>query len=181
MASAVLMLATFLVPTSAAAAGGLTGSKPAATQTTGTVTGTVTVTGAPSDFSPALLAVAACRNGSGTTCSSPQLAEASGGLYSLILRAGTWHLQGFYVLEPYGGALLGSSTTVTVTSGGTIDVDLSLAYEVPGAVKGTVSVTKIPSGVAVTGKVAIVCPSSSPNPNGAIAEYVCATATYMAP
>ena len=166
------MLATFLVPTAPASGMALAG--PAATPSTGTVTGTLTVTGAPKGFSPALTAIGACKNGSFATCTSPQLSQASGATYTFTLPAGTWHLQGFYVLVPFGGAFLGTSATVTVLTDKTKTVNLTVAYKKPGSVKGTVSVTKIPSGVTVSQKVAVACPSDAPNPNAVAAGLVCA-------
>ena len=170
----VITLATFLVPTSPAVASGLARTSRAATPSTGTVTGTVTITGAPKGFAPALGAVGGCKTGSFATCSSPQLSLANGASYTLTVPDGTWHLQGFYILDIFGGAFLGSAATVTVQSDKTTTVNFTVVYKKPGSVKGTVSVTKIPSGVAVSDKEAIACPSSAPNPNAAVAGLVCA-------
>lgn len=172
--SAVIMLATFLVPASAAVASqrGLTNH--AVTPPSGSVSGMVTVTGAPKSFSPALLAVGGCTSGSFASCASPQLSEVSGTTYTFALPEGTWHLQAFYVLVPYGGAFIGSAKTVSVKADKTTEANLTLAYKKPGSVKGTVSVTKVPSGVSVSDKVAVACPSSAPSPNAAAADLVCA-------
>jgi hypothetical protein len=171
--SAVIMLATFLVPMNAAVASPRGQTIRAATSPTGTVSGTVTITGAPKNFSPALVAVGGCTSGSFAACSSPQFAEASTS-YTITLPEGTWHLQAFYVLVPYGGAFIGSTSTVTVKANETTEANLTVAYKKPGSVKGTVTVTKIPSGVSVSQKVAVACPSDAPNPNAAAADLVCA-------
>jgi hypothetical protein len=140
----------------------------------GTVTGTVNVTGAPSTFSPFLTAVGGCKSGAFATCSAPQLSVANGTSYTLTLPDGTWHLQGFYVLDLFGGAFLGSAATVTVRTDATTTVNFTVAYKKPGSVKGTVSVTKVPSGITVSAKEAVACPSYAPNPNAVLAELVCA-------
>lgn len=172
--AAVLVLATFLVPTAASASGLAPTSRAAATASTGTVTGTVTVTGAPKGFQPLLTAVGGCRSGSFALCATPQLALASGGPYSLTLTAGNWNLQGFYLVGLAGGTFLGASKTVTVQAGKAETVDFTVAYQKPGSVKGSVSVTKVPLGTGISGKTAEACPSYAPNPNEVTAELVCA-------
>jgi hypothetical protein len=168
------MLAAFLVPASAASAGGLAPTfRAAATASTGTVTGTVTVTGAPKGFQPLLTAVGGCRSGSFALCATPQLGLASGGPYTLTLKTGNWNLQGFYLLG-LGGIILGAPTTVTVQAGETETVDFTVAYQKTGSVKGSVSVTKVPTGTGISGKTAEACPSYAPNPNEVSAELVCA-------
>ena len=114
LAATVIMLATFLVPTSTAAASGREPTNQRTAPLSGTVTGTVSVTGAPKGFAPALTAVGACKSGAFATCSSPQFSLADGAPYTFTLPDGTWHIQGFYVLAPFGGAFLGTPATVTV-------------------------------------------------------------------
>ena len=172
--STLIMLATFLAPTTTAGAGGLASTGSAATPLTGTVSGTLTVTGAPKGFAPALTAVGACKTGAFATCTTPQLSQASGNTYTFTLPVGTWHLQGFYVLVPYGGAFLGTPATVTVQTDKNTTVNLTVAYKKPGSVEGTLSVTKIPSGVTVSEKAVVACPSDAPNPNAVAAGLVCA-------
>jgi hypothetical protein len=172
---AVVMLATFLVPASAASASGLAPTfRAAATASTGTVTGTVTVTGAPKGFQSLLTAVGGCRSGSFALCATPQLGLASGGPYTLTLTAGNWNLQGFYLLGLGGGSMLGAPKTVTVEAGETETVDFTVAYQKTGSVKGTVSVTKVPTGTGIWGKTAEACPSYAPNPDEVSADLVCA-------
>ncbi len=171
---AVIVLATCLLPASAALASGRVPTDRAAAATTGTVSGTVTVTGAPKGFTPALSGVGGCKSGAFATCSSPKFAVASGAPYTFTLPGGTWHLQGFYVLTPFGGGFLGSSATVTVQTGKTDTVNFTVAYKKPGSVNGTVSVTKVPSGITVSQKTAEACPSYAPNPKEATAELICA-------
>lgn len=173
--AAVLVLATFLVPTSAASASGLAPTfRAAATASTGTVTGTVTVTGAPKGFQPLLTAVGGCRSGSFALCATPQIGLASGGPYTLTLTAGNWNLQGFYLLGLGGGSFLGAPRTVTVQAGEAETVDFTVAYQKAGSVKGSVSVTKVPLGTGISGKTAEACPSYAPNPNEVSADLVCA-------
>jgi hypothetical protein len=173
--SAVLVLATFLVPTGAASANGLAPTfRAAATASTGTVTGTVTVTGAPKGYQPLLTAVGGCRSGSFALCATPQLGLASGGPYTLTLTAGNWNLQGFYLLGLGVGSFLGAPKTVTVLAGKTQTVDFTVAYQKPGSVKGSVSVTKVPKGTGIWGKTAEACPSYAPNPNEVSADLICA-------
>jgi hypothetical protein len=171
-----MVLATFLVPTSTASASGLapTYRATAAAVSSGTVTGTVTVTGAPTGFQPLLTAVGGCRSGSFALCGTPQLGLASGGPYTLTLAAGNWNLQGFYLLGLGGGSIFGAPTTVTVQAGETETVDFTVAYQKTGSVKGSVSVTKVPAGTGIWSKTAEACPWYAPNPNEVSADIVCA-------
>lgn len=140
----------------------------------GTLTGAVTVTGAPKGFVPPFMGIGACKTGGFATCAHPQVSFASGGTFTLTLPDGTWHVQGFYALAPFGGAFLGLSTTVTIGTGKIVTADLSVPFKKPGAIKGTVSVTHIPSGITVTSKAAVVCPSTAPNPTSGATEITCA-------
>jgi hypothetical protein len=142
---------------------------------TGTVTGTVTVTGAPKRFSPAYLGAGACPVSSppGQVCSDPQYALASSdGVYTLSLAVGTWRMSGFYENNAYGGAFLGPAQTVTVTAGGTIQADLSVPYEKPASLSGTITVRNVPSFDPIEQLSVLLCPSYAPY-NGVSQSIAC--------
>jgi hypothetical protein len=168
------LLATLagLLSTSSSAAGGAV--PPAHASSDGTVSGTVTITGAPKGFVPAYLGVGACAGGAFVTCRSPQYAVSGNATFSFKLKAGTWDFQSFYALSPDGGAFLGGTASVEVTADSTTTKDFTVPYKTPGSVKGTVSVTGVPSGVTVEDKSVIACPSYAPNPNAAGAILLCA-------
>jgi hypothetical protein len=151
-------------------AGGLAGEAGAA-PTTGTLSGTVTVTGAPAHFS-ALLGVGGCPASTPphTICPNPQytLAGGSGGAYRLTLPAGKWGAAGFYELAGFGGQFIGAYSTVTVTGGKVTHQNFTVAYKAPGTVKGTVTITGVPKGVALETRTMIACPASDPYTGGAV-------------
>ena len=135
---------------------------------TGTVTGTVTVTGAPKGFTPPFLGAGACPTSTppGQICSSPQFALANGTKYTLVLTSGSWRLEGFYELGPYGGAFLGSAKTVQVVAGKTVTLNLAIPYKAPGTVKGSITVTGVPSGITIEQYFAVLCPAYAPFTGG---------------
>ncbi len=141
---------------------------------TGTVTGTVTVTGAPKKFSAAYLGAGACPASSppNQTCSDPQYALASDGVYTLSLSVGTWRISGFYENSAYGGAFIGPAQTVTVTPGGTVHVDFSVPYEKPASLNGTITVKDVPPFDAVEQLSVLLCPSYAPY-NGVSPSIAC--------
>jgi hypothetical protein len=130
----------------------------------GTVTGTVTITGAPAGFSPAFSGAGACPTSTpaGQVCPNPVYALANGGTYSLSLPAGKWHVTGFYENNAYGGAFLGDTKTVVVPAGGTVTRNLAVPYQVPAAIRGTVRVTHVPSGIQIQSISVLLCPSYAP-------------------
>ncbi len=140
----------------------------------GTVTGTVTVTGAPKKFTPAYLGAGACPASSppNEVCSDPVYALASDGVYTLSLSAGTWRMSGFYENSGFGGAFLGPAQTVTVTAGGTVHVDLSVPYEKPASLSGTITVKNVPPFDPVEQLSVLLCPSFAPY-NGVSPSIAC--------
>ena len=134
----------------------------------GTLTGTVTVTGAPSGFSPAYLGAGACpaSTSPGLACTSPQYTLALGGTYSLSLGPGKWDVAGFYENSGSGGVFLGTPQVLTIPSGGTVTRNFAVPYQSPATVKGTVSVTGVPIGVTVYQLSVLLCPSYAPYTGG---------------
>jgi hypothetical protein len=148
----------------------------------GTVTGTVTVTGAPSGFSPAYLGAGACpaSTPTGLACANPQYALEFAGTYSLSLAAGTWEVAGFYENGGLGGVFLSASQFVTVPSGGTVTENFTVPYQVPATLKGTVQVTGVPNGVTVDSLSVLLCPSFAPY-TGGFPSIACVTGYGQAP
>jgi hypothetical protein len=134
----------------------------------GTVTGAVTVTGGPKTFSPAYAGAGACldEGNPDVPCADPVYSLAADGSYSLSLDPGTWVVDGFYEDNASGGAFLGTPTIVTVTSGGTLVVNATVPYSRPAKLKSTVTVTGLPSGVAVQDATVLLCPAGSPYSGG---------------
>jgi hypothetical protein len=142
----------------------------------GTVTGTVTVTGAPKKFTPAFIGAGACPTSSppGQFCADPQYELASNGVYTLNLAPGTWRIDGFYENNAYGGAFLGTAQTVTVTSGGTVDLNLTVPYEKAASLHGTITVKNVPPFVPLYAVQVLLCPSFAPY-NGVAPSIACVT------
>jgi hypothetical protein len=123
------------------------------------VSGTVSVTGAPAGFS-APLGVSACPQSGTLPCQV--IYYVSGGLYGLILSAGTWTVKGFYLAAPYDNAIDGPAVTVTVGSGHYATRDLAVPYQVLGTATGSITITGLPAGAHITDYVLLACPSSEP-------------------
>jgi hypothetical protein len=142
----------------------------------GTVTGTVTVTGAPKKFTPAYLGAGACPTTSppGEACSDPEYALSTNGVYTLSLSPGTWRVSGFYENGPYGGAFLGAAQTVTVTGGETVQQNLTVPYEKPASLHGTITITNVPVFDPVEQAEVLLCPSFAPY-NGVTPSIACVT------
>jgi hypothetical protein len=134
----------------------------------GTVTGKVRVTGAPKGFVATFSGAGACPD-TGTVdmlCANPIYALADGGSYSLSLASGTWVVDGFYEINAFGGAFLGTPTVVTVTPGGSAVRNFAVPYVAPASLSGTVKVTAVPSGTAIDSISALLCPADSPFTGG---------------
>ena len=155
--------------------GGSAGAAP--TPATGTLSGTVTVTGAPAHFS-AIVGVGACPASvpANKICPNPQyiLVGSAGGAYSLTLPAGKWRAAGFYELAGFGGQFIGTSTTVTVPPGKVTRQNFTVPYRAPGSIKGTVKITGVPKGVVLDSTTLFACPASDPYTGGAV-PIVCVT------
>ncbi len=134
----------------------------------GVLTGLSTVSNAPANFS-ADVGVVAC---SSTTtpllrCAHPDSTiSGSGGSYTLDLPAGTWRVTGYYTLSSFGGilggAFFGPSIVIGITSSKTVRYDVSIPYQTPAVVTGTVAVTGAPKGVTVTPEEVFACPAADP-------------------
>jgi len=133
---------------------------------TGTVHGTITVTGAPKGFSPTYVGVGACVAGGPPKqlCAAPQYYL--GSPYTLVLAAGRWRIAGFYELGAFAGPFLGTPRTINVPAGADLRVDVTVPYKAPGTMRGTVKVTGVPKGVTIEGYVALLCPSFAPFKGG---------------
>lgn len=134
----------------------------------GTVTGTVSVTGAPKGKAPTYIGAGACpyvdASSLAALCPNPTyaLALTGNGTYSLSLDPGSWVISGFYEVNPFGGAFLGKPQVVTVPSGGTLALDLSVPYAKPATLHGQVKVTGLPAGVPLQNVQMLLCPAGSP-------------------
>ena len=155
---------------SGGSSGGGSGSSSSSQCPGGSVTGTVTVSGAPAGFSPAYLGAGACpaSTPSGVACADPTYSLAGpDGSYTLSLAAGAWEVSGFYENNAYGGVFLSAPKAVTVPSGGSVTVNFVVPYQGPATVKGMVKVTGVPTGVTIYELSALICPSFAPYTGGA--------------
>jgi hypothetical protein len=157
----------------------------------GVLTGNVTIRNAPAYFAGEV-GVAACPGAStpaATTglCAAPLIAVAeSGASYTLALPAGTWEVYEFYELGFEGGAYIGHAHTVSIVGGGTVRQNISVLYQAPTTLSGTVTVSGVPSGITVEALVVTACPSSQPLVGGIPSEfcdsdYVQGSDTYSLP
>lgn len=144
------------------------GSSSGCSTGSGTVTGKISIMGAPKGFSPPYIGAGACpiTGPTETFCANPTYVLTTNGAYSLSLSAGTWVIAGFYELAPYGGAFIGPSKTVTVSAGGTVTAHLTVPYAAPAELTGTVQVTGVPTGVTIQELEVVLCPSWAPITNG---------------
>ena len=135
----------------------------------GSVTGTVAVTGAPAGFVPVYTGAAACptSNPPGPVCANPVYSLASNGTYTLPLTAGSWNVVGFYEVNGFGGAFLGTSQVVTVPGGGTVTLNLTVPYTPPASLNGTIAVYGAPPGDPIQQFTVLLCPSYAPYTGGA--------------
>ena len=171
VAAAALSAALLLAPSlafspSAGAASNTTVAQTAPTPpATGTVSGAVTVTGAPKTFS-AFIGVAACKGTPGGACPLPQYSLASQSSYTITLTAGSWSLQGFYELGAFSGPFLGKASSITVAPNSSQSIDFTIAFSEPGVVHAVVKVTNIPFGTSLAGIGALACPAYAPYSEG---------------
>jgi len=127
---------------------------------TGTVTGTATITGAPAGFSPAVVGAGVCPepDPGAALCANPQFSLDQNGTYSLSLAPGSYVLWAFYETTYGNGAFLGTQQTVTVESGGTQVLNVTVPYAKPAAVNATLTVTGLPAGVQIQSATVTLCP-----------------------
>jgi hypothetical protein len=140
----------------------------------GTVTGKVTITGAPKGFSPGEIGAGACPDTAKTAmaCAEPVYDLASDGVYSLSLTAGKWLVDGFYETRAFGGVFLGTAVVVTVKADAKSTKNFTVAYQKPAAVHGTLHVTGVPAGSQLYELSVLLCPSFAPY-NGTTASIAC--------
>ena len=161
--SAALVLGPSLaLPSAVGASSARTTTAPAAD---GTVSGTVTVTGAPKNFT-AYVGVAACVGSTPGACPNPQYSLASQSSYSMTLAAGTWSIQGFYELGAFSGPFLGQATTVTVAANSSQTLNFTIAYSQPGVVHAHIGVANVPTGTTLAPIGALACPVYAPYTSG---------------
>jgi hypothetical protein len=126
------------------------------------LTGTISVTGAPTGFADEV-GVTACPVGqqSGPVgCDS--FYGLSGNRYDMVLAAGQWSVKGFYLAAPYDNAVDGPTQIVTLIKKQTTNLFLSVPYQVPGTVAGTITVQGLPAGVKVQAYTVLACPTAEP-------------------
>lgn len=134
----------------------------------GTISGTVTVAGAPVGFTPSFVGAGACPalTPAGVACANPVYSLANNGSYSISLSAGSWEVSGFYENNGFGGVFLSPPQRVTVPGGGTVTANFLVEYQAPATVKGTVKVIDVPAGVAIQQLSVLLCPSFAPYTGG---------------
>jgi hypothetical protein len=126
------------------------------------LTGTVSVTGAPSGFSDEVGVTACPQGGQSGTSFCQTFYGFSGNSYAMVLDAGQWSVKGFYLAEPYDNAVDGPTQLVTLVKKKTTNLYLSVPYQVPGTATGSITVTGIPAGVKVESYTVLACPSTEP-------------------
>jgi len=130
----------------------------------GTVSGTVSLTGAPAGFSPGLLGAGACPYlaPGQPLCATPVFSLQYGTGYSLSLDPGKWVVYGFYEISFLSGAFLGGPHTVTIKSGANLVVNPNVPYVPPATLDVTVTVQSLPVGIPITSSYVVLCPVGIP-------------------
>lgn len=141
----------------------------------GTLTGTAVIRGAPAGFTGEV-GVAACPASSTEgLCSEPLFAlSGSGGSYTISLAPGTWMVREFYSIGFDSGAFIGRSRTISISSGQVVRQNVSIRYQTPSAVSGTMAVEDVPPEVSIEELSVIACPSTAPEVGGE-PSVLCAT------
>jgi hypothetical protein len=142
------------------------------------LSGTVSVTGAPTGFSDQI-GVSACPQSGTAPCQV--LYYLSSGQYGLILSAGTWTVKGIYLAALYDNAIDGPAVTVTVASGQYATQALAVPYQVLGTATGSITITGLPAGVHITDYVVLACPASEPWGGGNAAPAPECVSEYSGP
>jgi hypothetical protein len=127
----------------------------------GILTGTLSVTGAPSGFA-APLGINACTTKSGTTTCTAQPVFGGNNTYTLPLAAGRWSIQPLYLVPPFFNAIFGSKHTVSVRGGTIKTLNLAEPYVHTGTAIGALHVTGVPAAVTIDQYRVLACPSSAP-------------------
>jgi hypothetical protein len=126
------------------------------------LTGTISVTGAPTNFSDEVGVTACLLNQTGVVTPCSQFYGISGNSYALVLAAGQWSVKGFYLAQPYDNAIDGPTQVVTLAKKQTMNLYLSVPYQVPGTATGTITVNGLPAGVTVESYTMLACPAAEP-------------------
>jgi hypothetical protein len=149
---------------SSSGSGSGSGSGSSSGSSSGNVAGTIVITGAPSGFTPGELGVGACPASSpaGQVCADPVYALATDGTYSFTLSPGSWRVDGFYEINPYGGAFLGTARIIDVAPNQLISADFTVPYSKPASLSGKVTVTDVPSGATIEETSVLLCPPGAP-------------------
>ena len=89
------------------------------------------------------MGVGACPASSppGLVCANPVYALATNGTYALTLAPGSWRVDGFYEINAYGGAFLGTARIIDVAANQPITADFTVPYSKPATLAGEVKVT----------------------------------------
>ncbi len=125
------------------------------------LTGTISVTGAPTGFADEV-GVTACPVGQSGSVGCDSFYGLSGNRYVMVLPAGQWSVKGFYLAEPYDNAVDGPTQLVTLAKKQTTNLFLSVPYQVPGTAAGSITVQGLPAGVKVQSYTVLACPTSEP-------------------
>jgi hypothetical protein len=160
-----------------------------ATPIGGVLTGNVVIRNAPAYFQGEVgVAVCPATATPNKLCASPLYSVAfSGASYTLNLPAGAWDVHEFYAIGyGGGGAYIGRPHAITIVNGQTLRQNIGMQYQVPTSVTGTVTLTGVPSGVAIADLVITACPSSQPFSGGfpsifCSTQYVEGTDQYSIP
>ena len=110
------------------------------------LTGTVSVTGAPSGFSDEVGVTACPENGQSGAVGCRSFYGISGNRYTMVLDPGQWSVKGFYLAEPYDNAVDGPTQLVTLVKKQTTNLYLSVPYQVPGTATGSITVHRASGG-----------------------------------
>ena len=136
----------------------------------GLLSGTATVSGAPTGFSDPV-AVSACQKGN-ENCQTVQVSAAN--KYTLLLGDGTWYVNALYQAAPFYNSINGPTVAVTVSSGRRTTIDLTDPYQVLGEAAGAITVIRAPRDVPIESYTVLACPASSPW-TGGFASPTCLT------
>ncbi len=132
---------------------------------TGSISGTVTVTGAPTglDYIQGAALCPASAPATGPLCADPDYTESNTFAFGL-LTAGAWRLVPFY--QPFdnnvAGTFFGRPVVVELSAGETATRNLTIGYQTPAALAGTDIVTKVPTGLSVSDFTVLACPAWAP-------------------